>query len=54
MDDILKKILALDGVVSGLSSGLRTEGLLVRFPGRAHAWDMAESPIGGAQEATTH
>ena len=39
---------------SGLSADLRTTGLLVRFPDRAHAWVAAESPVGDAWEATTH
>ena len=32
---------------SGLSSGLRTTGLLVRFPVRAHAWVSGQVPSRG-------
>ena len=28
--------------LSGLSAGLRIKGLLVRFPVRAHAWDVSQ------------
>ena len=30
--------------LSGLSAGLQTRGLLVRFPGRAHAWVVGQVP----------
>ena len=42
--------------LSGLSTSLRTKGLLVRFPVKAHAWvaGQVRSPVGGATEATTH
>ena len=33
--------------LSGLSTGLRTKGLLVRFPIRAHAWVAGQVPSGG-------
>ena len=33
--------------LSGLSTGLRTKGLLVRFPVRAHAWVADQVPGGG-------
>ena len=40
--------------LNGLSAGLRTKGSLDHFPVRAHAWVVGGSPVGGAQEATTH
>ena len=40
--------------LSGLSASLRTKGLPVLFPVRAHAWVAGQVPIGGAGEATTH
>ena len=40
--------------LSGLSTSLWTEGLLVWFPVRAHAWVAGQVPSGGAWEATTH
>ena len=33
--------------LSGLSTGLRTKGLLVRFPVRAHAWVVGQVPSRG-------
>ena len=30
--------------LSGLSTGLQTKGLLVRFPVRAHAWVVGQVP----------
>ena len=33
--------------LSGLSVGLRTEGLLVRFSVRAHAWVVGQVPSWG-------
>ena len=39
--------------LSGLSASLQTKGWPVQFPARAHAW-VAESPVGGMREATTH
>ena len=39
---------------SGLSTGLWTKGLLVQFPSGYMPGLWARSPIGGAQEATTH
>ena len=33
--------------LSGLSASLRTKGLLVRFPVRAHAWFAGQVPSGG-------
>ena len=38
--------------LSGLSASLSTKESPIQFPVRAHAW--ARSPVGGAQEATTH
>ena len=40
--------------LSGLSAWLRTKGLPVPLPVRAHAWVAARSPAGGVWEATTH
>ena len=40
--------------LSGLSAGLQTKGLLVRFPVRAHAWVVGQVPSMGMQEANTH
>ena len=34
--------------LSGLNAGLRTKGLLVPFPVRAHAWVACQVPVGGA------
>ena len=39
--------------LSGLSTGLRTKGLLVRFPVRHMSGLWARSPAGGVQAATT-
>ena len=47
-----KKIHALAGVAQWI--GLRTKGLLVWFPVRAHAWVADQVPVGGVWEATTH
>ena len=33
--------------LSGLSTGLQTEGLLVQFPARAHAWVAVQVPSRG-------
>ena len=33
--------------LSGLSAGLQTKGLLVRFPVRAHAWVVGQVPSKG-------
>ena len=33
--------------LSGLSTSLRTKGLPVRFPVRAHAWAVGQVPSGG-------
>ena len=40
--------------LSGLSAGLRTEGSLVRFPVRAHAWGAGQVPSKGAHEKQPH
>ena len=37
--------------LSGLSSDLRTKGLLVRFPARAHAWTAGQVPSRGPVRA---
>ena len=39
--------LALAGVAHGLSTGLQTKGLPVRFPVRAHAWVVGQVPSRG-------
>ena len=36
---------------SGLSAGLRTERLQVRFPVRARAWVVGQVPIWGVRES---
>ena len=38
--------------LSGLSAGLGTKRLPVRFPVRAHAWVAGRSPARGVREAT--
>ena len=38
--------------LSGLSAGLRTKGLLVRFPVRAHAWVVGQVPSTGCVRST--
>ena len=38
---------ALAGVAPWIELGLRTKGLQVRFPVRAHAWVAGQVPIGG-------
>ena len=40
--------------LNGLSAGLRAKGSPVRFPVRVHAWVVAEFPVWGVREATTH
>ena len=40
--------------LSGLSAGLRTKGLQVQFPVRAHAWVAGQDPGGGAHERQPH
>ena len=40
--------------LSDWNAGLGMKGSLVPSPVRAHAWVAAGSPVGGAQEATTH
>ena len=38
---------ALAGIAQWIECGLRTKGLLVRFPVRAHAWVAGQAPSGG-------
>ena len=40
--------------LSGLSAGLRTKGLPVRFPLRAHAWVAVQVPSGGGGARGSH
>ena len=40
--------------LSGLSASLWTKGSLVWFPVSEYAWVWVRSPVGDAQEATTH
>ena len=45
---------ALAGVAQWIECGLQTKWLPVQFPVRHMPGLLARSPVGGAQEATTH
>ena len=40
--------------LSGLTASLRTKGLLVQFPVRAHAWVVGQVSSKGARETQPH
>ena len=45
---------SLAGIAQWIEHGLRTKGLPVQFPVRAHAWISGQVPRGATWEATTH
>ena len=45
---------AVAGIAQWTGRWPANQGVMVRFPVRAHAWVAGQIPVEGVQEATTH